>query len=162
MLIDVTSFTRGPRQIENAVETQKNANQIAVSERINGYIEFYRPEFLRRVVGEQLGMQIAVYSETEHEEPDESLESLIGLLKEPFADYVFFHMLRDMNVQPTITGLVRLKCANDYVSPLAKGVQTWNRMVSGLRRLVIKSVGLGVEGASIDKDMLTEINTFNL
>lgn len=159
MLIDVTSFTSGPRQIENAVETQKSANQIAVAERINGYIEFYQTEFLMRAVGRDLCKSIDEYSKTEHEEPDESMESLIGMLREPFADYVFFYMLRDMNVQPTITGLVQLKCANSYVSPLEKGVQTWNHMVDGLS-LFLEEVT--VEGVTIESEMLTYINKFNL
>lgn len=159
MLIDVTSFTSGPRQIENAVETQKSANQIAVAERINGYIEFYQTEFLMRAVGRKLCKSIDEYSKTDHEEPDESMESLIGMLREPFADYVFFYMLRDMNVQPTITGLVQLKCANSYISPLEKGVQTWNRMADRLRLFVSE---VAVEGVTIDSDMLTHINAFNL
>ena len=187
MLIDVTSFTSGPRQIENAVATPKTANQTAVTERINGYIDFYQSEFLRRAVGKQLGQSIDEYcrvehfsnaeapveepgeeqneetsevnEQVEHEEPDDKMDSLIELLKEPFADYVFFYMLRDMNVQPTITGIVQLKCANSYVSPLEKGVQTWNRMVDGLRLFVSE---VAVEGVTIENDMLTYINNFNL
>lgn len=159
MLIDVTSFTSGPRQIENAVETQKTANQVAVAERINGYIDFYQSEFLRRAVGKQWCTLIDEYSKADHKEPDESMESLIEMLKEPFADYVFFYMLRDMNVQPTITGIVQLKCANSYVSPLEKGVQTWNRMVDGLRLFVSE---VAVEGVTIDSDMVKYINSFNL
>lgn len=183
MLIDVTSFISGARQIENAVSPQKTPNHIAVAARINGYIEALQPEFLRRVAGKPLCTQIDDYSRVEHRasadvvetqqegqqeqqveyaEPDELMESLIGLLKEPFADYVFFYMLRDMNVQPTITGLVRLKCANDYVSPLYKGVQTWNRMVDSLRAFAIEAEQLGVEGVVIDMDLLTYINDFNL
>ena len=177
MLIDVTSFTSGPRQIENAAATLKSANQIAVTERINGYIELLQPEFLRKVAGKQLGQSIDDYCRVEHRqqgeepmeqnenqqvelaEPDERMESLIKLLKEPFADYVFFYMLRDMNVQPTITGLVQLKCANSYVSPLEKGVQTWNHMVDGLS-LFLEEVT--VEGVTIESEMLTYINKFNL
>ena len=162
MLIDVTSFTSGPRQIENAVETQKTANQIAVAERINGCVGFYQPEFLRRAVGKQWCSQIDEYSKTEHEEPVELMESLINMLKEPFAEYVFFYMLRDMNHQPTITGLVQLKCANSYVSPLEKGVQAWNRMVDGMRLFAAEMQRLGVEGVTIDSDLLTHINSFNL
>ena len=167
MLIDVTSFTSGPRQIENAVETQKTANQIAVAERINGYIDFYQFDFLRRVVGKQWGTLIDEYSRasrqnqgnSEAEGEGQTVAALADMLKEPFADYVFFYMLRDMNVQPTITGLVQLKCANSYVSPLEKGVQTWNHMVDGLRLFVSEAA---VEGVTIDNDMLTYINNFNL
>ena len=64
-----------------------------------------------------------------------------------------------MNVQPTITGLVQLKCANSYVSPLEKGVQTWNRMVDGLS-LFLEEVT--VEGVTIESEMLTYLNIFNL
>ncbi|MBQ9524793.1 MAG: hypothetical protein IJR69_06700 [Bacteroidaceae bacterium] len=185
MLIDVTSFTSGPRQIENAVETQKTANHVAVAERIKGYIDFYQSEFLRRAVGKQWCSLIDEYSRVSHEVPENenaegdgnaeepveemtpvepteeenNIAALADMLKEPFADYVFFYMLRDMNVQPTITGLVQLKCANSYVSPLQKGVQTWNRMVDGLRLFASE---VAVEGVSIDKDMLTYINQFNL
>ena len=177
MLIDVTSFTSGPRQIENAVETAKNPNQIAVAERINGYIDFYQSEFLRRAAGKLWGKSIDEYCRVEHRhqgeepveqnenqqveyaEPDERIEGLIKLLKEPFADYVFFYMLRDMNVLPTITGLVQLKCANSYVSPLSKGVEAWNRMVDGLCQFIDEAE---VEGVTIDSEMLTYINQFNL
>lgn len=177
MLIDVTSFTSGPRQIENAVATPKNPNQIAVAERINGYIEFYQSKFLRRAVGGQLCKSIDDYCRVEHRhqgeepveqnenqqveyaEPDETMESLIALLKEPFADYVFFYMLRDMNALPTITGLVQLKCANSYVSPLSKGVEAWNRMVDGLCQFIDEAE---VEGVTIESEMLTYINQFNL
>lgn len=177
MLIDVTSFTSGPRQIENAVATPKNPNQVAVTERINGYIDFYQSEFLRRAAGKQLGHSIDEYCRVEHRphgeepveqnenqqveyaEPDERMESLTRLLKEPFADYLFFYMLRDMNVQPTITGLVQLKCANSYVSPLEKGVQAWNRMVDALCQFIDEAE---VEGVTIESEMLTYINQFNL
>lgn len=164
MIIDVTSFTRGARQIENAVETPKTANHIAVAGRINGYIETLQSEFLLRAVGKPLCYEIDAYSRVEHAEPDERMERLIALLKEPFADYVFFRMLRDMNVQATITGLVRLKCANDYVSPLDKGVHTWNHMVDEMRYFAseLGVTGLGVEGVNIDKYLLTYINNFNL
>jgi hypothetical protein len=181
MIIDVTSFTSGPRQIENAAVPQKTANHIAVAGRINGYIELLQSEFLRKVAGKPLCDEIDAYSRVEHRavveentqegsgnqavevaETDERLERLISLLKEPFADYVFFHMLRDMNRQATITGLVQLKCANSYVSPLDKGVQTWNHMADELRYFASEAELLNVEGVTIDKNMLTYINNLNL
>ena len=162
MIIDVTSFTSGARQIENAVETQKNANHIAVAGRINGYIERLQSDFLKQAVGMPLASQIDEYSRVEHEEKDETMEALIASLKEPFADFVFFYMLRDMNSQPTITGLVQLKCANSYVSPLDKGVQIWNHMVDEMRCFVGDADALGVEGVVVDKNLLTYINQFNL
>lgn len=183
MIIDVTSFTKGRRQIENAVDVPTSPNQIAVQGRINGYIEELQSEFLRLAVGKPLCEQIDAYSRVEHsaasvtdeqqeeepqegsgetqqevhEEPDERMERLIDMLREPFADYVFFYMLRDMNVQATITGLVRLKCANDYVSTIDKSVQAWNRMADSLRVFASE-----VEGVRVDGNLLTYINNFNL
>lgn len=162
MLIDITSFTGGPRQIENAVATQKTAAQVAVAERINAYIEFYQLRFLRRALGGGLGSLVDEYTKHEHNEPNEDYEKIVELLREPFADFVFFYMLRDMNVQPTITGLVQLKCANAYVSTLEKGVETWNRMVDGMVLFVRSISGNGVEDVVVDDDLLTSINNFNL
>jgi hypothetical protein len=45
---------------------------------------------------------------------------------------------------------------------LEKGVQAWNRMVEGLKLFAREAKGLGVEGVTIDKNMLTYLNTFNL
>ena len=162
MLIEVTSFTSGPRQIENAVSTPKSPSNIAVAERINGYIEFYQPLFLARAVGIEWAEAIDAYSRVDHSEPDDVKEQLIALLREPFADFVFFYMLRDMNTQSTITGLVQLKCANTYVSPLDKGVQTWNRMADWLKRFALEVGRLGVKGVTTDMDMLMYLNNLNL
>ena len=184
MLIDISFFTRGPRQIENAKVPQETANHIAVAGRINGYIELLQPEFLRRVLGARLGSLLDAYTRVEHREsseqeeqeeqegnegeqviyevPDERMETLAAELREPFADYVFFFMLRDMNVQPTITGLVRLKCANDYVGTIDKGVHTWNRMVDSLREFSAVSYGLRMNDVDIDRDLLTHINNLHL
>ena len=48
--------------------------------------------------------------------------SVLEQLREPFANYVFYKILRDANSQATMTGLVRLKCANTYVAPLRRQV----------------------------------------
>ena len=162
MLIDVTSFTSGPRQIENAVATPKSPNQTAVAERINGFIDCYQPVFLRMAVGYDLANVIDAYSRFDHNEPDEKKEKLIALLREPFADYVFFYILRVMNVQSTITGLVQLKSVNSYVSPLEQGVLTWNRMTEGMKLFAEEVAMLGVNDVAIDKDLLTCINNLNL
>lgn len=176
MLIDVTSFTSGPRQIENAVKSQQNANHIAVAQAIDGYIAHYQPVFLRSVVGDKWCSLFDAYSKVDHvqanEDEDETpaeptdeditIASLIDLLKEPFANFVFFHMLRDMNTQVTITGVVNLKCANSYVSPIDRGVRVWNEMVDQLKAFTKTVYELKVLDVATDEDMLTYINQFNL
>lgn len=176
MLIDVTSFTNGPRQIENAIEKQTNANQVAVAQAINGYIEYYQPIFLKKVVGARWCSLIEAYSKVDHVHEDEegcetpaeptaeeiTIISLIDMLKEPFANFVFFHMLRNMNTQATITGYVNLKCANSYVSTLDKGVRVWNQMVEELHELVGECYRLKLTDVTTEMEMLTRINQFNL
>lgn len=175
MLIDATFFTKGLRQIENAVENPSNPNQIAVAKRIDGYVESYQTEFLLAVLGPVWCPRVEAYLMCDHSvqtdeategveptEEERTIQSIIELLKEPFADYVFFQMLRDMNVQATITGLVQLKCANTYVSPLGLGVRVWNNMVDKLSQFCKSVKGLGVDYVATRKDMLTYINTLNL
>lgn len=174
MLIDISFFTSGPRHIQNAsVAKIPDQNSLAVNESINSYIKEFQTKFLLGIVGRNLASAIVDYFEIIDQEKEEVLEEekevesgysvLCKKLQEPFADYVFFHILRDMNTQATITGLVRLKCANEYVSPIKKQVSTWNSMVDKNR--------LFVEWASsddcpfsvkIEKNLLTPINAFNL
>lgn len=174
MLIDISFFTSGPRHILNAsVAKIPDQNSLAVNESINSYIKEFQTKFLLGIVGRNLASAIVDYFEIIDQEKEEVLEEekevesgysvLCKKLQEPFADYVFFHILRDMNTQATITGLVRLKCANEYVSPIKKQVSTWNSMVDKNR--------LFVEWASsedcpfsvkIEKNLLTPINAFNL
>lgn len=92
------------------------------------------------------------------------LESICERLRESFADYVFYKILRDSQTQATITGLVRLKCANDYVSPIRRQVTAWNRMVDRNRVFAswVNSEGCQVAGIDINPDMVTKINTLNL
>lgn len=174
MLIDISFFTSGPRHIQNAsIAKIPDQNSLAVNELINSYIKEFQTKFLLGIVGRNLASAIIDYLEIIDQEKEEVLEEekevesgysvLCKKLQEPFADYVFFHILRDMNTQATITGLVRLKCANEYVSPIKKQVSTWNSMVDKNR--------LFVEWASsedcpfsvkIEKNLLTPINAFNL
>ena len=125
---------------------------LAVNEVINGYIKAFQPEFLRNVVGVTLSQAITDYLELIERErkilqmklifqkrrkpPQSGYAVLCEKLCEPFADYVFYHILRDANTQATITGLVRLKCANEYIAPLKRQVSTWNSMVEKNKQFV--------------------------
>ena len=178
MLIDVTSFTKGPRHIENASDTPSNANHIAVTQCIEGYIEYYQPIFLKKAVGDEWADKFDAYSRVDHvqateeggedETPAEPTEeettiaSLIDYLKEPFANFVFFYMLRDMNRQATITGYVQLKCANNYMSTLDKGTAIWNDMVDKMNDFVKEAYEQKVSDINVDEELLTVINQFNL
>lgn len=180
MLIDVSYFISGPRQIENAsIAEMPEPNSLAVNEVINGYITAFQPEFLRAAVGTSLSNALANYLELIEQEKEESSEEtevveekksesgyavLCRKLREPFADYVFYHILRDANTQPTIKGLVRLKCANEYVAPIRMQVSIWNSMVKKNRLFVewAMSDDCPFTGMKIEKNLLMPINAFNL
>lgn len=178
MLIDVSYFMSGPRQIENAsVAEMPTQNSLAVNEVINGYIKAFQPEFLCQLVGAGFLQGITDYLELieqeneetsgevdSEEEPQSGYAVLCEKLREPFADYVFYHILRDANTQATITGLVRLKCANEYISPIKRQVSTWNSMVKKNKLFVewVMSDDCLFTGMTMNTNLLTPINTFNL
>lgn len=177
MLIDVSYFTSGPRHIENAsVAKIPSQNSIAVNEVITGYIKCYQREFLAGMLGEKLVeafldyLRILEEDSQKEADPDKTVskeeskyELVCKRIREPFADYVFFHILRDMNEQATITGLVRLKCANTYVAPIRRQVSIWNSMVEKNRQFVHWTVsGQCPFRVATNRNLFTPINAFNL
>ena len=164
MLIDVSYFMSGPRHIENvSVAEMPSPQSLAVNEVINGYIKAFQPEFLRNVVGVTLSQAITDYLELierekedssdevdiseEKEAPQSGYAVLCEKLCEPFADYVFYHILRDANTQATITGLV----------------STWNSMVEKNKQFVEWAMSNDCPfDVQITKNLLTPINAFNL
>lgn len=111
MLIDVSFFTSGPRHIQNASSAgMPSPESMAVNESIEGYIEAFQGEFLYSAVGKDLAVALVDYlrlvedEETGNDSEGKSKDmSLSGFgivcrkLQEPFADYVFYHILRDSN-----------------------------------------------------------------
>ena len=84
-------------------------------------------------------------------------------LRESFADYVFYHILRDMNTDATVTGLIQLKSSNKHVSPLQRQVSTWNTMVERNKQFVCwASSDECPFKVNVNKNLLTPINSFNL
>ena len=175
LLIDVSYFTSGPRQIANASTAKMplQASQ-AVNDVIEGYIEAFQMDFLINIVGHRLAGYINDYLELlrqeSHDDPEVEEETeqspyevICEKIREPFADYVFFYILRDMNTQATTTGLVQLKCANDYVSPIQKQVSIWNGMVKKNKEFVRWASSKECErNVVINANLLTPVNTFNL
>lgn len=159
MLIDITYFTKGERQLMNASGSPMNANESAVKTFVEGYISSLEEKFLKNVVGKEVCEVLLDDSESNVE----VTQSVADRLKESFADYVFFHILRDMNETPTITGIVRLKNANTNVSPRNRQVSVWNTMVDRNREFVEWALSdecpLKIR---ISKHMLTYINPMNL
>lgn len=171
MLVDVSYFTSGPRQIRNATTAKMpNPASITVNELINGYIKDLQRKFLNDMVGFTLASQIMDYLDLLGQETESAKEGNMSPyelvcrhIRDSFADYVFFHILRNLNVDVTVTGLVQLKCENKYVSPIQKQVIIWNGMVERNRQFVRWAASDECPyKVCIDKNLLTPINTFNL
>lgn len=172
MLIDSSYFCKGSRHILNATlgtnDALPNPNAMEVNLAIEAYIEEYQERFLCLMLGYTLGNRVNTYlvrlEDDENPKHMPNLDAICDRLRESFADYVFFHILRDMNTQSTMTGLVRLKCANEYVAPIRRQVSVWNSMADK-NRLFAKwcdSSECTISGISIDSNMLTYINSLNL
>lgn len=174
MLIDVSYFTSGPRHIMNATaNASPNQNQLSVNKAIMGYVRHYQMAFLCEMLGDALALQLNDYmAEKDAAENDnlafevnEGYEVLLSKLRESFADYVFFYILRDASTQATDRGLVIWKNENEVVSPISRQVSVWNEMV---KRNIRFKAWASVQSATpyslavVSDNMVTRINPFNL
>lgn len=164
-LIDCSYFYVGPLQIMNArpIDDLDN-NAIAVQETITGYIERYQGEFLLKMVGKELSADVTAYLAERGEDEnytDEAMETLCEKLRPSFAHYVYFKLVGDVNQTMTITGLMKLKSANDNQVPRQRMVKVWNDMVELNKQFVAWA-----EESDYDVfyyvEMVTPINQFNL
>ena len=164
-LIDCSYFYVGPLQIMNArpIDDLDN-NAIAVQETITGYIERYQGEFLLKMVGKELSADVTAYLAERGEDEnytDKAMEELCEKLRPSFAHYVYFKLVGDVNQTMTITGLMKLKSANDNQVPRQRMVKVWNDMVELNKQFVAWA-----EESDYDVfyyvEMVTPINQFNL
>ena len=169
MLIDVSYFVSGPRHIQNASTSKTaGADSLAVNGHIEAYIKELQPVFLEAMLGEKEAGYAMDYLDMADDEDNEDTEPskyeiVCDKLKEAFADYVLFNILRDASSQATITGNVRLKCANEYVSPIKAQVIAWNRMVDANVKFILWArEGNCPIPLETQTNMLNRINQFNL
>lgn len=168
MLIDCSYFIEGQRHIQNAtLGKMPNPNAEEVNAAIKAYIRKFQLPFLKEAVGSSVAEKVISYLDILEEDKkarDAALDMVVEQLREPFANYVFYKILRDGNSQATMTGLVRLKCANDYVAPIRRQVSTWNDMVDMIADFSAwsKSSDCHVSGIVTDSNLLTKINVLNL
>ncbi len=148
--------------------TMPNPNAQEVCRAIEAYIAEHQERYLVRMLGSAVGNKVNAYLVCQDEDADpvsnEGIDALCVRLRESFADYVFYHIVRASSSQATVTGLVRLKCANEYIAPINRQVMAWNSMVDRNRRFAewCESSGCAVPGISISEAMTTKINSLNL
>ena len=169
-LIDCTYFTKGERIIQNAPATPTpiEQNQIAVKNTIDGFILSLQDEFLCGMVGYTVMKLLLAYAETGameegDEDYDAELSYLLDAVKEPFADFVMYRILRATITHATTTGTVQLQSGNAFVNPELLMVQNWNNMVKRVRQFFgecdehVRSYSVVV-----DENFMTPINGMNL
>lgn len=164
-LIDCSYFYVGPLQIMNArpIDDIDN-NAIAVQETITGYIELYQGEFLLKMVGKELSADVTAYLAelgNDEQHTDEAMEELCEKLRPSFAHYVYFKLVGDVNQTMTITGLMKLKSANDSQIPRQRMVKVWNDMVE-LNKQFVAWADESDYDVFYYVEMVTPINQFNL
>lgn len=169
MLIDISYFTVGGRHIQNASTAEMpNQNSISVNEQINWYIEQYQEEFLCEMLGFSLGADVNFYlielDADSTKERDKQYDDICNQIKRSFADYVFFHILRDTQTLATASGLVLVKNANEYVAPINRQVSTWNTMVERNKAFQAwcKTDKCSIPNIEVSTNLLTPINNLNL
>lgn len=159
-LIDCSYFYAGPLAIENAAPTgDLDNNAFAVQEHITGYIEHYQDEFLRKMLGDVLAAAVTEHLDTN--DGDLRMEGLCSRLRMSFAHYVYFKMVGNVNQTMTVTGLVRIKSANDNQPPRQRMVSVWNDMVE-LNRQFVKWAETSDFEVYYQVSMVTPINQFNI
>ena len=163
-LIDCSYFYVGPLQIMNArpIDDLDN-NAIAVQGTITGYIERYQGEFLLKMVGKELSADVTAYLKRCEDEnyTDEAMEELCEKLRPSFAHYVYFKLVGDVNQTMTITGLMKLKSANDNQAPRQRMVKVWNDMVQ-LNKQFVEWAETSDYDVYYYVEMITPINQYNL
>lgn len=168
MLIDHTYFTHGFRHIQNAsLGTRPNPNSAEVVSVIEAYIDDEQERFLTFALGQHVGNKVHTYlvcRDEGDEVRNDAIEMVCDKLREAFADYTFYRILRASNTQATITGLVRLKNANEYASPVQRQVMAWNSMVERMKKFAVWSATdeCPLKGVSVDANLTTRINALNL
>lgn len=167
MLIDCTYFTAGPRHIQNATLGVLDANAQEVCAAIETYIDKYQKPFLRGVLGDAVSKQALEYIKSlddDGAERDVDFDIVLEQLKEPLANYVYYKILRDSGLQATLTGVVRLKSANTYVSPIKQQVIAWNEMVEAVAdfKQWCDDGECPIPDVQTSENFTTKINTFNL
>lgn len=139
---------------------------------VNSYIETIPDYAIIRIVDNIISRKtekgneqsFRTVNEKKDKEANPAYDCICCQLCDPFADYVFYKILRNSSCQATMTGLVRLKCANDYVAPIRRQVSIWNAMVDKIRYFVkwCNTADCPISGINTDSNLLTKINSLNL
>lgn len=132
MIIDYTFFQDGLLKVDGALAL---ATPSTTNDALRGYIESfikrYEPEYLGKLLGEELYNDFLAYSKGGSSSYADKWEIFKSTIVEgktsPIANYVYFFMIRSSQSTATFNG-VRIDGEN-LVSPRHKMIDAWNNMV---------------------------------
>lgn len=166
-MIDYTFFQDGLLRVDGAMAlAAPSPTNEALTGFISSFIGKYEPEYLRKLLGDELYNDFLVHEdEGRHDACWEGLKVLLvsdcGEFKiSPIANYVYFHLLRHAQSTATMNG-VKTDGDENLISPQRKMVYAWNDMVSSNRRIYIWLTG-HFKNVRTEQEMLEPINEFNI
>ena len=157
-MIDYTFFQDGLLMVDGALAlaTPSPTNE-GVRGRIESFIGIYEPEYLRKLLGEELYDNFLA---DENSSSWEEFKSMLVVDKvSPIANYVYFFLLRHSNSTATINGVKA--DGENLVSPQRKMIYAWNNMVEMNRKLYVW-LCKNKKNVQTEQELLETINEFNV
>jgi hypothetical protein len=163
MIIDYTFFQDGLLMVDGALAlaTPSPTNE-AIARRIDSFIETYEPEYLCKLLGEELYNDFLVNGETDKwEEFKKHLVTKYNVTKaSPIANYVYFHFVRDSQSIATING-VKKDGEENLVNPQSKMISAWNDMVHK-NRIIYSWLCRNFRNVQTEQELLETINVLGV
>ena len=163
MMIDYTFFQDGLLMVDGAMAlaTPSPTNE-GIAHRIYSFIEKYEPEYLCKLLGEELYNDFLVNGESaKWDEFRKLLVKESDLAKaSPIANYVYFFLVRHSQSTATING-VKKDGDENIVSPQRKMVWAWNDMVYMNRKIYVW-LCRNFHNVQTEQELLETINGFNV
>lgn len=165
MLIDTSYFTGLLDVGLSPCPGTPTATNEAEAERLENYIAAYEPEYLEKLLGEELYNDFSTYLEREEGEAEEArwedLKKLLQGTPSPVACYVYFKYVGEVNVSVTRQGVTTF-AGEDAVSPAGLQRRAWNMMASMNLRIYAMLQNGAYEGVKVNRMMMRKLNALGL
>lgn len=167
MIVDYTFFQDGLLRVDGALAlaTPSPTNE-AIAGRIDSFIERYEPEYMCKLLGEELYNDFLGY---ENGESVNDWSDFMGIIVKgdtyktsPIANYVYFHLLRANHADATINGVKIDGDNGTLVSPERKMIFAWNDMVQQNRMLYRWLEKANFKNWDMDCELLETISTLGV
>lgn len=166
MIIDYTFFQDGLLRIDGALAlAAPSVTNKGIQNAINSFIERYEPEYLSKLLGDELYNDFLKSREESVNKWDEFKAILVegdSFKRSPIANYVYFFMLRSFNSDATLNGVKTDSDEGHLISPERKMVNAWNDMVKMNTKLVKWLENANLRGWKLDCELLEPINNFGI